>query len=198
MARLRRPPSGSRRRVAAEPPRRDRLARATDSRPAGRQPPPGAGKVDGAVLAVRRVRQADISAIIALDERVTGLAKPDYWQDIFERYGKRRLAERMFLVAEPAPATEPPPLLGFIVGEVRAWEFGSEPCGWVFALSVEPLARLRGIGQALLEALSSDFVKAGVIKMRTMVARANHLHLLFFRSEGMMAGPYIQLEKDLN
>jgi GNAT superfamily N-acetyltransferase len=149
-------------------------------------------------LAVRRVRQADIPHIIALDARVTGLAKPDYWQDVFERYGKRRLEERMFLVAELAAAKDRMPLLGFVVGEVRAWEFGSAPCGWVFALSVEPRARLRGTGQALFEALSNEFSKAGVTKMRTMVARDNHLHHLFFRSEGMMAGPYIQLEKDLD
>jgi len=37
-----------------------------------------------------------------------------------------------------------------------------------------------------------------VRKMRTMVARANRLHLMFFRSEGMMAGPYLQLEKELD
>ena len=104
----------------------------------------------------------------------------------------------MFLVAELSGAEGPAPILGFIVGEVRAWEFGSAPCGWVLALSVEPRARLRGTGQALFEALSVEFNKAGVTKMRTMVARDNQLHLLFFRSEGMMAGPYIQLEKDLN
>jgi hypothetical protein len=34
--------------------------------------------------------------------------------------------------------------------------------------------------------------------MRTMVARDNRLHLLFFRSQGMMAGPYIQLEKEVD
>jgi GNAT superfamily N-acetyltransferase len=138
-----------------------------------------------------------MAQIIALDERVTGLAKPDYWQDVFVRYGKRRLGERMFLVAadRQGPAA---PILGFIIGEVRAWEFGSGPCGWVFALSVEPRARLHGIGQALLEALSAEFRKAGVDKMRTMVARGNQLHLLFFRSEGMMAGPYLQLEKNLD
>jgi ribosomal protein S18 acetylase RimI-like enzyme len=144
------------------------------------------------------VRQADVSGIIALDERVTGLAKPDYWQDIFVRYGRRRLAERMFFVAEAPSGDSQAPILGFIIGEVRAWEFGSAPCGWVFALSVEPRARLRGIGQALLGALSAEFRKAGVGKMRTMVARDNQLHLLFFRSAGMMAGPYLQLEKDLD
>jgi GNAT superfamily N-acetyltransferase len=144
------------------------------------------------------VKQADIPHIIALDGRVTGLAKHDYWQDVFTRYGRRRLAERMFLVAESRSGVGPWPILGFIIGEVRAWEFGSAPCGWVFALSVEPGARLRGIGQALLGTLSGEFRKAGVTKMRTMVARDNQLHLLFFRSAGMMAGPYLQLEKDLD
>jgi GNAT superfamily N-acetyltransferase len=147
-------------------------------------------------LAVRRVRAGDITDVIVLDQRVTGLAKPDYWRDVFDRYGERRLNERFFLVAEPAAAGAPS-ILGFIIGEVRAWEFGSAPCGWVFALSVEPRARLHGIGEALFEAMSREFIKAGVGKMRTMVARDNRLHLMFFRSEGMMAGPYIQLEKEL-
>jgi GNAT superfamily N-acetyltransferase len=147
-------------------------------------------------VAVRRVRAGDIAGIITLDERVTRLAKPDYWQDIYARYGERRLNERFFLVAEPAGA-DPPSILGFIIGEVRAWEFGSAPCGWVFALSVEPRARLHGVGQALFEAIAAEFRKAGAGQMRTMVARDNRLHLMFFRSEGMMAGPYIQLEKEL-
>jgi ribosomal protein S18 acetylase RimI-like enzyme len=149
-------------------------------------------------VSVRRVRAADMPDIIALDERVTGLAKPDYWDDVFQRYGRRRLAERFFLVAEPREANARTPILGFIIGEVRAWEFGSAPCGWVFALSVEAQARLHGVGEALFEAISAEFRKAGMDRMRTMVARHNLLHLKFFRSEGMMAGPYIQLERALD
>lgn len=174
-----------------------RPAAARQRRPDVRLPPAASTKAVRRAFQVRRVQAADVPGIIALDERVTGLSKPDYWQDVFERYGKRRLEERMFLVAELSGAEGPASILGFIVGEVRAWEFGSAPCGWVFALSVEPRARQHGTGQALLEALSVEFDKAGVTKMRTMVARDNQLHLLFFRGEGMMAGPYIQLEKDL-
>jgi GNAT superfamily N-acetyltransferase len=149
-------------------------------------------------LSVRRAAATDIPHVIALDERVTGLAKSPYWYDVFERFGQHRMQERFFLVAEAAQVESGAPILGFIVGEVRAWEFGSEPCGWVLALSVEPRARLHGIGQALFEAISIEFKRAGLGKMRTMVARDNRLHLLFFRSEGMMAGPYIQLEKELD
>ncbi len=147
---------------------------------------------------VRRVQAADIPHVIGLDTRVTKLAKAEYWDDVFRRYGKQRLHERFFLVAERDEGQADRRVLGFIIGEIRAWEFGSTPCGWVFALSVEPDMRLDGVGSALLDAIASEFKKAGVGKMRTMVARDVRLPLLFFRSEGMMAGPYIQLEKDLD
>ena len=156
-----------------------------------------AAKTDTAVR-VRRVQAADIPHVIGLDTRVTKLAKAEYWNDIFLRYGKRRLHERFFLVAESCVDRADPHVLGFIIGEIRAWEFGSTPCGWVFALSVEPEMRLHNVGNAMLEAISGEFKKAGVSKMRTMVARDARLPMLFFRSEGMMAGPYIQLEKDLD
>lgn len=151
-----------------------------------------------APVRVRRVQAADIPQVIALDTRVTKLAKAEYWDDVFRRYGRQRLHERFFLVAENRMNRADPHVLGFIIGEIRAWEFGSTPCGWVFALSVEPDMRLHSIGSALLKAISDEFKKAGVGKMRTMVARDGRLPLLFFRSEGMMAGPYIQLEKDLD
>ncbi len=157
----------------------------------------GVTKADTAVR-VRRVQAADIPHVIALDTRVTRLAKAKYWNDVFHRYGKQRRHERLFLIAENRTHRVDSRGLGFIIGEIRAWEFGSAACGWVFALSVEPKARLHGIGSALLEAISVEFRKAGVSKMRTMVARDSRLPLLFFRSEGMMAGPYIQLEKDLD
>ena len=156
-----------------------------------------AAKPDTAVR-VRHVQAADIPHVIGLDTRVTKLAKAEYWNDIFLRYGKRRLHERFFLVAESCVDRADPHVLGFIIGEIRAWEFGSTPCGWVFALSVEPEMRLHNVGNAMLEAISGEFKKAGVSKMRTMVARDARLPMLFFRSEGMMAGPYIQLEKDLD
>lgn len=144
---------------------------------------------------VRRVEAADMAQVIALDAKVTRLAKPDYWNDIFHRFSGQKLSEYFFLVADAGSAGR---IIGFMIGEIRAWEFGSEPCGWVFALSVHPKARLQGIGRALLDALASEFKRAGVTKMRTMVARDGRLPLLFFRSEGMTAGPYIQLEKDLD
>ena len=138
---------------------------------------------------VRRAADTDIPSVIALDNRVTGLAKPEYWQDVFERYGKQRLEERFFLVAETAQAESGAPILGFIIGEVRAWEFGSAPCGWVVACGRAAYASA-WYRAGIVRGAVGRVQEGGVSKMRTMVARDDRLHLLFFRSEGMMAGLY--------
>lgn len=155
--------------------------------------PPNKGGIE-----IRRVNENDLEHIVALDERVTLLAKPDYWQDIYERFAARRMDKRFFLVACAGGDDADTKALGYIVGEVRGWEFGSEPCGWVFAFAVEPGTRLQGIGEKLFGAMSAEFRLAGIKTMRTMVPRKNQLHMAFFRSEGMVAGPYIQLEMELD
>lgn len=140
-------------------------------------------------VTIRSAVEADVSRVIALDSELTGQAKPDYWQSLFERYGGRSREQRFFLVADHGGR-----LGGFIIGEVRAWEFGSPLCGWIFAIQVHPKSRLRGIGTQLFDAICDAFRAAGVDKIRTMLARDNPLLLSFFRSQGMMAGPFIQLE----
>lgn len=156
---------------------------------------------DQAALPAIRIRRAgadDLAQVVDLDARVTGRAKPDYWQDIYERYGARRLEERFFLIADHGD--EPPAhrILGLIVGEVRGWEFGSEPCGWIFAVSVDPEHRQQRIGEELFREMCNDFRDAGITKVRTMVQRQRTLEMSFFRGEGMVAGPYIQLEMNLD
>ena len=143
-------------------------------------------------MVVRPVRRSDLDRIIDLDATVTGLEKRKYWLSVLRRYGSGRHDEQQFLVA-----LQDGRVIGFVIGEVRDWEFGSPPCGWVFAIDVDPQARLAGVGTRLLEAISGSFRRIGVRKLRTMLARDNTLILSFFRSHGMMAGPLISLEMDL-
>lgn len=149
-----------------------------------------------AQFAIRPAEKGDLPQIIDLDEQVTGINKRDYLYDLYERYQARRPHERFFYVAE-AEGENLRAVIGFIVGEIRAWEFGSEPCGWVFAISVDPQTREAGIGDALLDHICDSFRQAGVHRLRTMISRQNHLLMSFFRSKGLMAGAYLQLEKEL-
>lgn len=140
-------------------------------------------------VTVRDAVEQDLDAVIALDAADNGLAKPAYWRDIFARYVETRRRHRLFLIAEGAE------VVGFIVGEVRAWEFGSPASGWVFAIHVAAEMRERGIGRMLLNEICARFKALGVDALRTMVSRRDNVILSFFRGEGLTAGPYTELEK---
>ena len=159
------------------------------------RPKARAGKASAAAeptLRIRTVKAADLPAVVALDATVTGLHKAAYWQRVYRRYGIKGQGERHFLVAESDGR-----VCGFVIGEVRDWEFGAPPCGWLFAIDVDPRARLAGTGTRLLEAISDTFRRAGVTRLRTLLARDNTLILSFFRAQGLMAGPLMSLERDL-
>ncbi len=143
------------------------------------------------VIHVRRAEESDLPAIKTFDERSNKDANPRYWQEMFVQYGNDG-NRQLFLVCEIDAE-----IAGFIIGEIRDWEFGSLPCGWIFALGVRPDIRLSGIATSLYSAMCDFFRKAGVDKVRTMLARQDIDTHSFFRSQGMMAGPYIQLERDL-
>jgi len=148
---------------------------------------------DAGQVAIRAVRRQDLDRVIEIDASVTGVEKRAYWLSVFRRYGDSGEPERQFLVAEVDGR-----VAGFIIGEVRDWEFGAPPCGWVFAIDVAPEFRLGGIATRMLDALRAGFRRTGVRKLRTILARDNTLILSFFRSQGMMTGPFIPLEMDLD
>jgi len=140
---------------------------------------------------IQEAEPGDLDAIVEIDKQVSGVKKTRYWRDTLERYSSHN-GNEFFLVAEREHRA-----IGFIMGEIRAWEFGSPPCGWVYAIGVARENLLEGVGSNLLDALCTRFRQAGVNKVRTMIARQDHELLSFFRSNGMMAGPFQQLELDL-
>ena len=143
-------------------------------------------------MLIRDATLSDLDAIISIDRHTSGMEKPAYWRETYDLYrGKREGG--YFLVAESQNE-----VIGFIVGEIRAWEFGSPPCGWVFAIGVLGDHRLHGVGTSLLDGICERFRRAGISKVRTMVAPNRRDVLAFFRSQGMMAGPYLELEKELS
>jgi ribosomal protein S18 acetylase RimI-like enzyme len=141
-------------------------------------------------LSIRPARPDDMATVMAIDARITGEEKLAYWSEMFERFGRRD--DRYFLLAETDRR-----VVGYVVGEVRAWEFGSPPCGWVFAVGVDPSMRTRKIGTRLFQALCDALQARGIDIIRTMTARDDELNMAFFRSQGMMGGPFIELEMPL-
>lgn len=142
-------------------------------------------------LILREAHAADLDAVVEIDRQASGARKSRYWLETLKDY-QNHAESTFFLVAEWEGR-----VVGFVIGEIRAWEFGSPPCGWVYAIGVQRGNQLTGVGTNLMDALCARFRRAGVGKVRTMIERRDHELLSFFRSYNMMAGPFLQLELDL-
>lgn len=147
-----------------------------------------------AAVTVRALAVTDLAAVVAIDDRHSGSSKQPYWSEVFAQFVETPAEHNrgVALAAELGGA-----VVGYLLGDVRAFEFGSESCGWVFSVGVDPRTARQGIATALLAQACSHFRTLGVTKLRTMV-NLHHVDVLaLFRANGFVGGPFVQLELDL-
>lgn len=144
-----------------------------------------------AEMKIRPVTELDIEAICKIDEVITGKYRPEVWEDRVIYYIRRDPDSSQ--VAEVGGA-----VVGFMLGEVRGGEFGlEEPTGWVEFFGVDPKAREKGVGRALIEALIGGFKRKGAHVARTMVRTEDREIDAFIRRMGFAPAPVTALEKRL-
>jgi ribosomal protein S18 acetylase RimI-like enzyme len=140
-------------------------------------------------VTIRPLEPKDLAAVARIDTIHTGEAKPAYWKQVFQDFVGSRSRGRVGLAAELDGH-----LAGFLFGDIRAFEFGSEPCGWILEVGVDPRVGRAGVASRLLAEACRRLRAAGVSTIRTMVRRNNVPVLRFFRTNGFAGGPYVQLE----
>jgi ribosomal protein S18 acetylase RimI-like enzyme len=114
-------------------------------------------------VTVRSLTEVDLDGIVRIAEKTRGRYEPDLWEDRVTYYLRR--APEGSLVAESDGE-----VVGFMLGDVRAGEFGlEEKSGWIEVLGVDPDAGGRGVGRALADEMLARYRRAGVRKVRTMV-----------------------------
>src|SRR5437762_5327965 len=140
---------------------------------------------------VRPMTRLDIEGICRIDERITGKYRPEVWEQRAAYYLRRDPDSSQVAEADGR-------VVGFMLGEVRGGEFGlEEPTGWVEFFGVDPQARDKGVGRALIEALFAGFKRKGAHVARTMVANADRDIDAFIRRMGFAPAPVTALEKRL-
>lgn len=144
-------------------------------------------------IRLRRLAPGDLARVVAIDARHRGRAVPAYWERVCSDFLSRaRERVRVAGAAEVDGA-----LVGYVLGETRAFEFGSEPCGWIFAIGVDPAHARSGVASALLAEAVRRFAAAGIRTVRTMVRKDDVPVLSFFRACGFHGGAFVQLEAEL-
>ena len=130
----------------------------------GRPAAPDFGPLARDKIPVRAMKESDLPGIVAIDRRITGRNRSDYFKD--------RLAEALFesgvrvsLLAERDGLP-----VGFIMARVDLGEFGRfEPTAVLDTIGVDPDFRGQGVGRALLSQLLVNLSTLRIERVRTEV-----------------------------
>lgn len=139
-------------------------------------------------LKIRLLRIEDLEAIVAIDEKVLGEKRTDYWEKKLQMMDEK--ATQVSLVAEVQGR-----VLGFILGDVSGWEFGvPDTIGWIDTLGVDPDQQKKGLATALAKELIQRLKAMGVTTIYTLVSWNDWDLLQFFHAMGFTRGDMINLE----
>lgn len=130
--------------------------------------------------------------ITAIDERLTGIYRPDVWERRIAYYLRRD--PEACQVAEVAGK-----IAGFMLSEVRGGEFGlEETSGWIERFGVDPDFQGRSIGRRLFESTVSYLKQHGAVVVRTLVGPEDGDLAAFLRAVGFSTAPLTPLERRLD
>jgi ribosomal protein S18 acetylase RimI-like enzyme len=144
-------------------------------------------------VVVRSLRASDLAAVVAVDEKVTGRRREEF----FRLKLQQALADTGIALSLAAEADGA--VVGFMLARVYYGEFGvMEPVAVLDVLGVQPAFQGRGVARALLDQLGTNLRGLGIPRLRTEVAWEAIDLLRFFHHEGFRPAPRLCLDLDLS
>lgn len=139
-------------------------------------------------LRIRPLSELDISRIVAIDERLTGIYRPEVWE--------RRVGYYIRRDSDACPVAEVDgKVVGFMFSDVRGGEFGlEETSGWIERFGVDPDYQGRSIGRRLFEAVVAHMREREAMVLRTLVGHKDEDLASFLRAVGFQNSPLTALE----
>ncbi|GAB4287328.1 MAG: hypothetical protein Kow0092_40370 [Deferrisomatales bacterium] len=141
-------------------------------------------------VTIRLLRAQDIDAIVAIDEKITGTARPEYYRHRLDVANRHEGQINASLVAEIEGR-----VVGFLMGALFFGEFGiPESSALVDTLGVDPAFQDRGVGGALFDQFRTNMRAAQVDRIYTLVDWNDFGLLKFFGNMGFGPSQRLSLE----
>jgi ribosomal protein S18 acetylase RimI-like enzyme len=142
---------------------------------------------------IRPIRPGDIDAIIDIDSKHTGHARPEYLRKKLDEALDTSHGLVSSMVAEVDGK-----LVGFIMGKVFMGEFGiPETTATIDTIGIDPDHTGRGVAKDLLDAFLMHLFAAGVESVQTLVSWDDWALLKFFGSNEFTPSKTINLERKI-
>jgi ribosomal protein S18 acetylase RimI-like enzyme len=135
----------------------------------------------------------DLPAIVDMEERQTGIARPHYWEKRLEISEAIR-PHWASLVAEIDNR-----VVGFILGRTGELEFGLPgTVAWIEMIGVDPVYRHRGIAQDLIKKFEESAEDHGVRTIFTLITSNQAEMQQFFGRMGFVQGKMLHYQKEIS
>ena len=144
-----------------------------------------------AAARIRPLDELDLSGIVRIDEKITGIYRPEVWEQRVMFYTRRDPGASQ--VAEIDGR-----IVGFMLGDCRAGEFGlEEPSGWIERFGIDPAFRGKDLGRRMFDAICAHFRAEGANRVRTLVDRNDAALTGFLKAIGFGDSPLTALERPI-
>ena len=141
---------------------------------------------------VRSLEKGDLPAIVDMEEKQTGVARPVYWEKRIEMSEAIR-PHWASLVAEIDNR-----VVGFVLGRAGELEFGLPgTVAWIEMIGVDPAYRRRGVAQALVEKFAESAEDHGIRTIFTLITNNQTEMQQFFSRLGFVNGKMLHYQKEL-
>ncbi len=145
-------------------------------------------------IKIRLMKTDDFDAVVAIDEKVVKVSRPEYYRLKFERLVQSKDYVPTSLVAE----LEDGRVVGLVMGELYIGNYGiSEEEATLDTIGVDPDYQHKGIGERLINEFMEHLRTLGVRKINTLVDWNDSKLIHFFSANQFSPSKTINLERSL-
>ena len=137
---------------------------------------------------IRRMTEADLPRVKEIDKELVGPHRSISWPLRIEAHWWVYRGLPNFVAEVDGE------LVGFILGDIRGVEYGTEIGGWIDMMGVAPKRQSMGVGRMLVETFCAECQKQGV-KVMVIVMGSDKRLVKFWNSVGFRRGNLVSYEK---
>ena len=137
-------------------------------------------------IVIRRMEPSDEKYVIAIDQKIVGKERAASWQQRVFRYLERYYPP-VSHIAEANGA-----VVGFIIGDIRGWEYGMASGAWIDIMGVDPAFQGQGVGRRLVAAFVDQCRKQGIKSIHSFMREDDTRIQHFLESAGFSRGTLVE------
>ncbi|MDO8670296.1 MAG: GNAT family N-acetyltransferase [Dehalococcoidia bacterium] len=147
---------------------------------------------DSKGIRIRSMCRGDLDAVLEIDAQIIGGERSTSWSENVVDVLAGGMTSAC-LVAELDGK-----VLGFLIGDIKGFEYGLPRGGWIDIMGVSPRHQRLGIGAVLVQAFHDHCHKQGVEKMYLLARRGDERIESFFGTLGFGDSGYEVLDRSLD